>query len=188
MINVKNNRMWIVLAAVFIVANVATFIFAYGRVKTVEKVVTIYKEAETKPSDSHSDTKKQAAKAALPKQETLKAAIRDFNDSDYLTDNEKFEEKALAPDNEGGKAKEAVKTDEPGKAAQGGHSAAGSAAEDSYEFSNPYDNSPSPSEEVRLADEGVPIPQLPLFDTDFEGHVDRGGYEEIPLPPLPDVM
>jgi len=181
----KKNWIKITLIAIFAVTNIATFIFAQGKVKIVEKIVTIYKEIGTKNAALPSDASLKKTEVAFAGSGALKKTTLNFNDSDYLLDSKKLKEAALVPTKETEMTKDPVKADKPEKKLTA--TVVPSDTTKPYDFNSNYSGSESKDEEIRIADESIPIPQLPLFDTDFEVDASAGGLENIALPQLPDM-
>ncbi|MBU4376028.1 MAG: hypothetical protein KKD29_00955 [Candidatus Omnitrophica bacterium] len=182
----KKNWIKIILIAIFVVTNVATFIFAQGKIKIVEKIVTIYKEIGTKNAALPVDAGQKKTEVAFAGSGALKKTTLNFNDADYLIDSKESEETGRTQNKEGGMVKDSASQDEPDKKVTATLSP--SDTQEFYDFSSDYEVYSEPSAEaVRVAGESIPIPQLPLFDTDFESSVDVGGYEDIALPQLPDL-
>lgn len=185
------NKKWtiIIFAAIFVLANVATFLFAHGKIKIVEKIVTVYKDVVGK--DNPVPTNSAAAKvdSAEKTKEAAKAALRDFNDADYLGNDEKRADlsvKTGALDKEDNTAKLTDK-DPTADSPKSSGTMKAEGQEPSIDRQGPASCIPSEPVQPPFADESIPMPQLPLFDTDFEADVDVGGTENIPLPQLPDI-
>lgn len=184
------KKNWILpIVAIFIAANVATYLFVQGRVKIVEKVVTIYKDAKDAlvPEKSGKiDTIENKVNQALSLKTTRKPEI-DFNDTDYLI--ESTESSALSsPDTPKTDTKidsassteektKPVLTSAPNKD-NSDNNLANTQTESSY-------SSNTPSQVA--ADENIPMPQLPLIDSDFENDTDTVISNGIQLPQLPDI-
>ncbi len=179
----KKNRIKIILlAAIFISANVATFLFAHGKIRIVEKVVTVYEESGGKNASSSVNADKAKSKSASAKSEVSKTAVINFNDSDYFVDNKNLKAAAPIENKEVDMIKEAVKPIESDKKVT-----ATLTPSDDLKPYNSNINIADPNKSVKMADESIPVPQLPLFDTDFESESDTGGNANIPLPQLPDM-
>jgi len=198
----KKNWIRIIVAALFICANIATFLFAQGKVKIVEKIVTVYKEGDTKQDKlpvSSGEVPKPAGLAKVGITGVTGKSNYDFNDSNYLVEeNSDIDDKEiLDADVEGGtfaednvadgEAIESKSEDETNAGVSHFNIGGENELPDRYS-SDMYSDIPSQQNRYTdIADETIPIPQLPLCDTDFEGDVNVGGSEDILLPQLPDI-
>ena len=172
----------LIIIAVFICTNIATFLFAHGKVRIVEKVVTAYKEAK-EPNYAASMT------AGTLSRQTSKANT----DMSEVADMEKYRYSVDNSDNSIGAG--ALNSDKNVNAAAVPRTA-----------QEPMDNSEqsmqhggvfypnSPQSPAPVADgsfpndgEGIPLPQLPLWDADFEVATGEDDFSGTPLPALPGL-
>lgn len=176
----------ILLVAVFISGNAAALLFAHGRTKIVEKVVTVYKNAAAEEAKEGTQLAADKVGVLSAKGVEAKKSVADFNDADYLDIGNSGDSEPAAVQTEA-TADAAInngqeKQEEP-KTAPTGHQGISGGGAANLTYLNGNDT----GEVSRMADENIPVPQLPLFDTDFESSVDSGGRSDILMPELPDI-
>jgi len=152
--------------------NIATFLLAKGRVETVEKVVTIYKQADSK------DINKDSVNIV-----TKKEALPSYDEPGYLIKDE---------DNQPLNNKSVQRQGVPG-------SNVGSALDSSSSSQETAESSVEANDLEQLNLSGLsqgddPIdvetdtPQLPLSDEDFEPYVDISDIGFLGVPDLPEGL
>lgn len=188
-----NKKLTLIIAVIFITVNIATYLFATGKVRVVEKFITIYKDKET--SGSSSANLKEDAKSL--KNEKLVTSlgtansgkgITHFNDADYPVPNDnKLTDVDIKSNNVNTKAapENIVTSEIKNKQAITSHND----TMDANIINNNSNKSENYPTEVKITtDENIPLPQLPLFDTDFENNKETGNNNEnIALPSLPEI-
>ncbi len=191
-----NKKLTIIsFAAIFLLAGVGTFLFAQGGVGIAEKTFTMHKDITVEGRHILPDSTSAKTSGGENRREAaLVEKGRNFNDSSYpvnieLSKSDMAEIKVIK---RGNSATELMHEKQPTDSrkvyvltdAQG-------YSQDAVECVPPVTipseiKSPG-TEQPRLADEDISLPQLSLCDVDFEVDVDIGGKEDIALPQLPDV-
>lgn len=181
----KRHIIKVITIALFVCTNIATFLFAQGRVQIIEKIVTVYKERK-EPAYVASLGKGTASGSRgtnLPQVVDSGEEPCDFGDPGYPAG----ENTASIPDSDRDAVmdiaanKEEEASDQPRQY--------GGAFYPYYGGHNPGDPSfpPSPSFPPPPHDDTIPIPQLPLCGADFEVASGERSFSGIAPPPLPEI-
>ena len=180
------SKKWIIPSVItlFILVNITTFLFAQAKVTVVEKIVTVYKEANNKeatPSLSISVEKEPVniAKVGAVKDPDYHAIDRGY----YYTDNKKRQEVVRSVDIKNKTIDNYPASIESQETVEQNKSF--------LNFTNPQKgieriSMPEERRNPNLAGANTPIPQLPLFDTDYAVATDDG-FANDGLPQLPDT-
>jgi len=181
----KKHLIIIITVSLFICTNIATFIFAHGRVQIVEKVVTAHKD-EKEPAYAASlgkealNNSQGIRNTGLPQMVDSGEGSCDFDDPGYpivedashTSDNDKNTHVIIEAD------EEKRGSDEPRQY--------GGAFYPDHGGRNPGDPSFPPSP-LPPHDDTIPIPQLPLCGADFDVATGEGSFSGIAPPPLPEI-
>jgi hypothetical protein len=197
------NRKWILLiiAALFILTNIATFLFAQGRLGVVGKALNImpYSAEDRITLDAPreiDENKSYSIKAA----EDKKAGYRDFDDSGRYIINNKDKRSGAGinqnppvgksdniADASAGQTKDSPKQEIAIAVAYPSADNISPAPNQSHYNTISNESNPVIAPEVAKEDE-MPVPRLPAIDNECEADSeDDSEIEGIPLPQLPDT-
>jgi len=164
---------------VFICTNIATFLFAHGRVRIVEKIVTAYKEA------------KEPSYAASMNAGTLnRQASKANTDMSEVADMEKYRYPVDGSDHSIGAG--TLNSDSNVNAAAVPNTAQEPTdnSEQSMQRGGtfyPNNSAPQTSKFSSTDDDPAPLPQLPLWGGDFEVATSDDDFSGTPPPVLPGL-
>ena len=166
----------LIIIAVFICTNIATFLFAHGKVRIVEKVVTAYKEA------------KEPNYAASMNAGTLSRQTSKTNtDMSEVADMEKYRYPVDSSDYPIGAG---MLNSDAAAVPRTAQKPMDNSEQPMQHGGTFYPNSPqsyAPVADGSFSNdgEGIPLPQLPLWDADFEVATSEDDFSGTPPPALP---